>query len=154
MAAEKLVSAVSESIKGGMTEEQVREKLLARGWTKEDINGALAIHALSHKPIGSNLISTWHQRKISDESVESHWVARILFLLLLVGFGASTIDWYGYPLPYLQQYQIKNFLNHDLHLDALTPQPISSGGEFPAGLKATTTPDGEKLKTIHLYSSQ
>jgi hypothetical protein len=129
MADEKLVSTLTAYINSGLSEQQAREKLMAAGWTQEDVNGAFGIHALSHKPIGSNLISSWTERKASEGKKETHYIVTALFFIFAIGFFVIVADWYGYQLPHMQQYQIKNFVSERLNIQTtptdteVTPSP-------------------------------
>lgn len=114
MADEKLVKALRAGLASGLTEQQVKERLVGEGWSVTDVNGAYAIHVLSLKPIGSNLINTWKQSDMhKKESAITHLFRTIGFLGLLLIAGV-VIDWYGYTLPFMKQYAVRMYIEQKL----------------------------------------
>lgn len=110
MADEKLLRDLTQGVRSGMTEEQVKEKLVRSGWNINDVNGAYALHILSQKPIGSNLMSAW--KKNQTESTQGFFsqALRSLGLVVLLLILAVFVDWNGYALPAMNQYQIRTLL--------------------------------------------
>lgn len=93
-----------------MTEQQVKERLVKEGWNENDVNGAYALHVLSQKPIGSNLITAWKQSQLDTKTSFFTQVIRTLGLVGLLLIIAVVIDWYGYTLPLLQKYTIRSYI--------------------------------------------
>lgn len=110
MADDKLLQSLSRGLESGMTEQQIKEQLVKQGWNENDVNGAYALHVLSQKPIGSNLISAW---KRTEEEEKAGFVTQAIRILGLVGLLliiTVIIDWYGYTLPGLEKYTIRTFI--------------------------------------------
>ena len=110
MADDKLVKAMQAGIASGLSEEQIKQRLIRDGWNAADVNGAYGLHVLSHKPIGSNLMSAWKEHEIDKKKsaiaqfFQTVGLAGILLIALVV------VDWYGYSIPFLSQYSIRNYI--------------------------------------------
>lgn len=110
MADDKLLQSLSRGLESGMTEQQVKERLVKEGWNENDVNGAYALHILSQKPIGSNLITAWKQSQLDTKTSFLTQVIRTLGLVGLLLILAVVIDWYGYTIPLLQKYTIRSYI--------------------------------------------
>jgi len=111
MADEKLVEKVGALLKKGASQDEVKEELVALGWGKEDINGALAVHALSQKPVGSNIMDRWEYDKQERKKESSKNLYRILLyvvLLVVVLFGA---DYYGLGISFGHTLHLRDLLD-------------------------------------------
>lgn len=114
MADDKLLRALNKALASGRTEQEVKDQLVSEGWNKNDVNGAYALHELSKKPIGSNLISAWRadvqEKKKSILSQFFYTVGLIGVLLIMV----VLVDWYGYTIPFLGQYKVRSYIEANI----------------------------------------
>lgn len=132
MADDKLLRALNKALASGRTEEQVKADLVAQGWNANDVNGAYALHELSKKPIGSNLMSAWRadiEEKKKSALGQFFYTVGLLGLLLLC---VAIVDWYGYTIPFLGQYKVRSYIETKIPAEYL-PQASKAA-------EATTTP--------------
>ncbi len=121
MADDKLLRALNKALASGLTEEQVKESLVRDGWNKNDVNGAYALHQLSKKPIGSNLMSAWRQE---TEEKKKSVIGQFLYTIGLVGLlliAIVVVDWYGYTIPFLGQYRVRSYIETKVPATYLVP---------------------------------
>jgi hypothetical protein len=132
MADDKLLRALNKALDSGLTEEQVKAQLVREGWNANDVNGAYALHELSKKPIGSNLMSAW---RADIEEKKKSALGQFLYTVGLIGLlllSVVVVDWYGYSIPFLGQYKVRSYIETKVPAQYL-PQ---AGGTA----EATTTP--------------
>ena len=140
MAEEKLLTTLTKHLTAGKTPEEAKKRLIAEGWTAEDVNGALAIHSLAQLPIGQHPGTLW--RDIQKKEVEkTGWFQKSVVLLLCMGVGMSIADWYGIQIPYIRQYAITSALQDNFSLEALRPDFMES---MSSTVVATSTPSMNK----------
>ncbi len=111
MADEKLVDRIGSLLKKGADEKWVREKLAGEGWSKEDINGAMAVYALSNKPIGSNLMNRWEDSRGKQQSERAKNMFRVLLYLILLAALIAGVDYYNLAMPFGHTLNIKSALD-------------------------------------------
>jgi hypothetical protein len=132
MADDKLLRALNKALASGSTEEQIKAQLVSEGWNANDVNGAYALHELSKKPIGSNLMSAWRadvEEKKKGALGQFFYSVGLLGLLLL---SVVVVDWYGYSIPFLGQYKVRSYIE-----TKVPAQYLPQAGKMT---EATTTP--------------
>ena len=138
MADDKLLKALQRAVASGLTEQQIKEKLVMDGWNSNDVNGAYALHVLSHKPIGSNVMSAWKvQQEESKTSAVGHFF-RLIGLTGLLLIAVVVVDWYGYTVPFMERYTLRNYVEAKIPPTYLPPVPKEEQ-------VSTTTPTSTKL---------
>jgi hypothetical protein len=132
MADDKLLRALNKALASGLTEQQVKERLVSDGWNKNDVNGAYALHELSKKPIGSNLMSAWRtdtEEKKKSAFSQFFYSVGLLGLLLI---AVVVVDWYGYPIPFLGEHTLRTYIE--------TKVPAQYLPQAATRTEASTTP--------------
>lgn len=112
MAEEELVERVNVLVRKGLSESLIRQQLEHDGWTKEDINGALAVHSLSLKPIGSNLMNRWEDSKEKRKAGTEEGIFRLVLLVLLLLALILCVDYNGITLPFFEQGTLRKILDN------------------------------------------
>ena len=131
MADTQLLKALSQGLQAGLTEQQVKEKLTKQGWTVQDVNGAYALHQLSLKPVGSNLITNWNETELEKSGRVVAGLFKVLLLALILLGLVSILDWRGYEVPFFGQYKIRSFVEGHVDMSYFSTsaqafQPASS----------------------------
>ena len=132
MAADKLLQALNRALASGHTEEQVKAQLVSEGWNANDVNGAYALHELSKKPIGSNLMSAWRadtEEKKKSAVGQFFYSVGLLGLLLLC---VVVVDWYGYTIPFLGQYKVRSYIETKVPIQYLPQVGKTEAATTPA----------------------
>jgi hypothetical protein len=89
MADERLLSAIAALRASNQTDDQIRNTLVAKGWSIPDINGALAISIINNAPLLGG-----HIKEIPDHIVPtSHVISRIALIIIFISVSATA---YGY----------------------------------------------------------
>lgn len=102
---------VNALIRQGKQEAAIRQQLTDEGWSKEDINGAFAIHAISLKPIGSNVMDRWEDEKRKKKEGRGITALRVALYLVLVVVLLAWGNYHGYTLPWFETGAFKSTLD-------------------------------------------
>ena len=115
MADEELIEQIALFRARGVAEEDIRKQLLNEGLSKEDVNGAIALEALSHVPLGSNLMDRWEDDKRKKVKESKGNLSRTVLYLVLFAILVFCVDYYGLAKPFGNSFSLKEsfdtFLN-------------------------------------------
>lgn len=119
MADEKLLESVREYQNKNVSREEMTKSLISDGYTKEDVNGAIAAYSLTKLPIGQRTSGPWDSSSALAAETKSEVFQKVFLTLLLIGVVLIGVDWNGYPIPYLHQYQIKQVIQDNFTMPTI-----------------------------------
>ena len=78
MADDELLERIRESQRKNISVEEMTSSLIRDGYSKEDVNGAIAAFSLTRLPIGQRTTGPWDSSNALTVETKSEWFQKII----------------------------------------------------------------------------